>query len=162
MSTDQATDLAQYIARLAVKTKRTVAVAESLTGGAICAQLAAAPDAADWFRGGIVAYAADVKFDVLGVQPGAVITQRCAISMAEGAARLLDADIAVAATGVGGPDPVEGQASGTVCLAATTKDGVTLSAEHHFDGAPEVVVASAVRSALDLLTRCLEHAQRCA
>ena len=94
-----------------------VAVAESLTSGAVASRLGAGPEAANWFRGGIVAYDEGVKFDVLGVTPGPLVTERCAREMAEGIARLLEAEAAIGVTGVGGPEPSEGQPAGTVIVA---------------------------------------------
>ncbi len=83
----------------------TVATAESLTGGTIASVLAAAPQATDWFRGTVVAYSPEVKFDVLDVDRGPVVTRGTAVTMARSTARLLGADVCVAVTGVGGPDP---------------------------------------------------------
>jgi nicotinamide-nucleotide amidase len=90
-----------------------IAVAESLTGGQLSARLAALPDASEWFRGGIVAYAAEVKYDLLGVPRGPVVSAAAAAAMAEGTCRVLGADVAIAVTGVGGPDPAEGEPPGT-------------------------------------------------
>ncbi len=101
---------------------RTLATAESVTGGLIASRLTDVPGASDVFRGAVVAYAGEVKFDVLGVPPGPVISEECALEMAEGACRVLGADCSVAVTGVAGPDPQEGQKPGTVWL-ATCVDG---------------------------------------
>ena len=75
---DEARSLAQQVARALDGTSRTVAVAESITGGNIAAALAAAQNAGQWFKGAVVAYAPEVKFSVLGVEPGPVITSDCA------------------------------------------------------------------------------------
>ncbi|MGI9602412.1 MAG: competence/damage-inducible protein A [Acidimicrobiales bacterium] len=95
----------------------TLGVAESLTGGLIASRLVDVPGASASFRGGIVSYASEVKFDVLGVPEGPVVTEAAAIAMAEGAARVLGSDCALAVTGVAGPDEQEGQPAGTVCFA---------------------------------------------
>ncbi len=100
----------------------TLAVAESLTGGMIGSRLVDHPGASDVLRGSIVSYASDVKFDLLGVTRGPVISEETAIGMAIGARNLLGADVAVAATGVAGPDPQEGSPPGTVCLAVVVGD----------------------------------------
>jgi nicotinamide mononucleotide (NMN) deamidase PncC len=55
---------------------RTVAVAESCTGGLVACALAAAPGSGTWFRGALVAYQRDVKFELLGVTPGPVVSTR--------------------------------------------------------------------------------------
>lgn len=90
-----------------------VATAESLTGGLVCAALTSVPGSSAVVRGGIVSYARDVKADVLGVdrdlldRQGAV-DPAVAVQMAVGARRVLDSDFAVAATGSAGPDPDPG------------------------------------------------------
>ena len=100
----------------------TLGVAESLTGGLIAARIVDVPGASASFRGAVVSYASDVKFDLLGVPEGPVVSEAAAIAMAEGACRVLRTDCAVAATGVAGPDEQEGQRVGTVWL-ATVVDG---------------------------------------
>ena len=68
--------------------RNNVAAAESLTSGRVAAQLGAAPEAAEWFRGGLVAYHDQVKHGLLGVPDGPVVCDRAARQMARGAARL--------------------------------------------------------------------------
>jgi nicotinamide-nucleotide amidase len=89
-------------------------VAESLTGGFIGARIANVPGASRTFRGSIASYATDVKRSVLGVTAEWVITEAAAKQMAEGAQRVLGADVGISATGVAGPDEMEGQPVGTV------------------------------------------------
>lgn len=96
---------------------QTLAVAESLTGGMLSEQFAKASGSSDWFRGGMVAYSRAVKHRVLEVPPGPVVSDQAAETMARGAAELMDASIALAVTGVGGPDQQDGQPPGTVWLA---------------------------------------------
>jgi nicotinamide-nucleotide amidase len=127
-----------------------VGVAESLTSGQLAADLGAGPDASSWFRGGLVAYASQVKFDVLGVDPGPVVTAECARQMAVGATRLLGADAVVATTGVGGPDPEEGEPPGTVFIAALVRG--RLACEHLvLDGSPSQVLEQTRSHALRIL-----------
>ena len=90
----------------------TFGVAESLTGGLIASRLVNVPGASAWFRGGVVAYDSQVKFDVLGVPAGPVVTEAAAAAMAEGAARVTGADVGLGITGVAGPDDQEGVAPG--------------------------------------------------
>ena len=142
--------LAAELARVLEQSHLTVAVAESLTGGALSSELSAAPNASRWFRGGLVAYAAEVKQSVLGVPPGPVVTTECAEIMAQEIATLLRADISVAVTGVGGPGPEEGQAPGTVCWAVWT-NGSKESGTHHWQGDPQAVVGATTLHALQLL-----------
>ncbi|MDE0237578.1 MAG: competence/damage-inducible protein A [bacterium] len=95
----------------------TLALAESLTGGLIGSRLTAVPGASDVFRGGLVSYASDVKFDLLDVPEGPVVSEEAVTAMAHGAAKLLGADCAIAVTGVAGPDPLDGEDPGTVWMA---------------------------------------------
>ena len=95
----------------------TVAVAESLTGGYVAGRLCAVPGASRAFQGGVVAYQPQVKFDLLGLEEGPVVTEAAALAMAHGVRRQLKADIGLATTGVAGPDEAEGRPVGTVCLA---------------------------------------------
>ena len=144
----------ERIAELAADLDVTVASAESLTSGAIAAQLGAGPDAASWFRGGIVAYQEPVKFQVLGVPEGPVVTAECAAQMARGARDLLGSELAVSATGVGGPGPSEGKPAGTVFLAVATPDRVA-TRELFLDGEPGQVVNRTTSESLALLEEVL-------
>jgi nicotinamide-nucleotide amidase len=92
----------------------TLGVAESLTGGLVGARLAAVPGVSDVFRGSIASYATDVKRTVLGVMAEKVVSEECAGQMAEGARRVLGADVGLGITGVAGPDPQDGEPPGTV------------------------------------------------
>jgi nicotinamide-nucleotide amidase len=94
----------------------TLGVAESLTGGLVAARLVDVPGASDVLRGGVVAYAADVKRSVLGVNAERVVSEECARDMADAARRVLDADVGIAVTGVAGPDEQDGLPPGTVCF----------------------------------------------
>jgi nicotinamide-nucleotide amidase len=110
----------------------TVATAESLTGGLVCAALVGVPGASEVVRGGIVAYAPDVKIAQLGVD-AALIDERgtvdaeVAAAMASGVRRRLGATYGLATTGVAGPDPSEGKPAGTVHVAIAGPDGVQTS-----------------------------------
>jgi nicotinamide-nucleotide amidase len=84
----------------------------------VATALAAAEAAAEWFRGSLVAYSSEVEHDVLAVPDGPVVSAGAAEAMAAGVRRLLDADIAVAVTGSGGPSAQDGQDPGTVYCAA--------------------------------------------
>ena len=101
-----------------------LAVAESVTGGMVGSRLTAVPGASDVFRGAIVAYQSDVKFRLLGVPEGPVVSAAAAKAMAEGARRALGADVGLAATGVAGPSEQEGQPVGTVWCGLAIGDTV--------------------------------------
>src|SRR3954462_9425786 len=108
---------AEQVGKLASSRGRTIAVAESLTGGMIASALAQAEGASEWFRGSLVAYSTEVKHEVLGVPVGPVVSAEAAAVMARRVRSLLLADISVAVTGAGGPSAQEGHESGTVFLA---------------------------------------------
>ncbi|QXC62513.1 competence/damage-inducible protein A [Aquihabitans sp. G128] len=93
----------------------TLGVAESLTGGLMASRICDVPGASDVFRGSVVSYAADVKFSVLGVPEGPVVTAEAAAAMAAGARSVLGSDVGIGVTGVAGPGPdADGIAAGTV------------------------------------------------
>ena len=125
-------DLAERVAA-AANGKLQLAVAESLTGGLLASRLAAATDASEWFRGGVVAYASEVKYDLLGVPRGPVVSEPAARAMAASVAKLLGADLALAVTGVGGPDPQDGEPPGTVWF-GLVHAGQDEAHERHIDG----------------------------
>jgi nicotinamide-nucleotide amidase len=148
-------DLQERIARRAEDDGVTIAVAESLTGGLLVDALATSDGSGGWLRGGIVAYATEVKRTVLGVE-GPVISGACASTMAGAARRLLGADVGLAVTGVGGPDRQEDQPVGTVFVACTVGSDETVE-EHALDGDASEIVDATVERALDLLLRSLEQ-----
>jgi nicotinamide-nucleotide amidase len=101
----------------------TVGTAESLTAGLVSATLADVPGASAVLRGGVVAYAADVKSRVLGVTSGALLTgvvsEAVARQLADGARRVLAADVGIGTTGAAGPEPHGGEPVGSVWIAAS-------------------------------------------
>ncbi|MEV0246807.1 CinA family protein [Nocardia sp. NPDC050712] len=142
--------VAEQLATLAAESELTVAVAESLTGGNLCAALGAASSSGDWFRGGIVAYSRTVKHDLLKVPPGPVVCEPAAVAMADGVRALLDATLAIAVTGAGGPDSQDGEPPGSVWFAMSTPND-TIAEHRHFDGEPGKVLDQTIAHALDLL-----------
>ena len=157
MGDDELQSRVEAIAELASEKELTVAVAESLTSGTIAKTLGAGPSAADWFAGGVVAYQAPVKFSVLGVDEGPVVTERCASQMAAGVKKMFGVDAVVSATGVGGPDPSEGKPAGTVVICGNGPAGEVVR-ELHIDGDPDEVLDGTVRAALELLADLLADA----
>ena len=87
-------------------------LAESVTGGLVAGRLTGVPGASDVFRGSIVSYASEVKFDLLGVPEGPVVSEAAARQMAGGAQRVLGADVGLALTGVAGPAEQDGMPVG--------------------------------------------------
>ncbi|HMK63355.1 MAG TPA: nicotinamide-nucleotide amidohydrolase family protein, partial [Acidimicrobiales bacterium] len=130
-------------------------LAESLTGGLIAARLVNVPGASTWFKGSVVSYDSEVKFSLLGVRHGPVVTREAAEQMATGARRVLGADVALAVTGVAGPDDQDGQRPGTVFVGIDIGQGVPESFELHLPGDRQRVRQYAAISALDVLRRRL-------
>jgi nicotinamide-nucleotide amidase len=110
------------VVRLLTVRGETLAVAESLTGGLVAAEITAVPGASKAFRGSVTAYATALKQELLGVdatllaERGAVDAQ-VAAQMAAGVRKALGADWGIATTGVAGPEPQDGQPVGTVFVA---------------------------------------------
>jgi nicotinamide-nucleotide amidase len=138
---------------------RSLASAESCTGGLVAQRIARAEGSSDWFRGGLVAYQRETKFDLLGVTPGPVVTEPTAREMARGVAKLLNADAAVSVTGAAGPAPHDGASPGTVVV-ATFVDGDAAARTLHFDGPPERVCEQATDAAISALREALRGARR--
>ena len=133
----------------------TLAVAESLTGGLIASRLVAVAGASAWFRGGVVSYASEVKFDLLHVPRGPVVSATAADAMARGVRDLLGADVGLATTGVAGPDPQDDQPVGTVFVGVVVGDHARQVALQLPGDRPRIRAYSAI-SALDALRRTLE------
>lgn len=129
-------------------------LAESMTGGLVASRLVNVPGSSAWFRGSIVAYDEQVKFDVLGVPEGPVVSEVAARAMAEGARKALGADVGLAVTGVAGPAEQDGRPVGTV-LFGLALDGATEAVEVRLPGDRERIRQYAAISLLDLLRRRL-------
>ncbi len=135
----------------------TLAVAESLTGGLVASRLVDVPGASDWFRGGVVSYASDVKYRVLDVPAGPVVSAEAAAAMATGVRALLGADVGLAVTGVAGPDSQEGQPPGTVFMAVALPDRDPVTVMAGLPGDRARVRQFACISLLDLFRRALSR-----
>jgi nicotinamide-nucleotide amidase len=155
-STDREEQL-EEIARIAGERGLYVVAAESLTSGQIAGALGAAPSASEWFAGGVVAYTQEVKKRLLGVGDGPVVTQECAEQMATGLLELSGADVAVSATGVGGPEPSEGEPPGTAYVTVATTEGPATTERLELDGDPEEVLGQTVDAVVALLLEVLRE-----
>jgi nicotinamide-nucleotide amidase len=134
---------------------QTLALAESLTGGLLGARLSAVPHASLVLRGAIVSYASEVKFELLGVTPGPVVSHSCAREMALGARRVLKADVGLSVTGVAGPDEQDGEPVGTVLLGVAVGEHVEVR-KVRLPGDRERVRQFSVISVLNMLRLMLE------
>ena len=135
---------------------KTLVTAESCTGGGIGAALTAIPGSSEVYKGGIISYTNWVKETILGVE-GEVLETQGAVSapvaraMAEGARRVLQADIAVSVTGLAGPGGDDfGNPVGTVFV-GYSDEKCSLSREFHFEGDREAVRRQAVEAAVALV-----------
>lgn len=146
--------------RLATELGLTIAVAESLTGGDVCSALVESPGSSAVLRGGVVAYAVEIKSSVLGV-PAELLTAHgpvsaeVAIAMATGAREALQADIAVSTTGAAGPEPHGGKPPGTAFVGIDVGDGAPRAVALQVEGAREAVRAAVCRAALSELADAL-------
>lgn len=132
-----------------------LAVAESLTGGALSAAIVSVSGASDVYKGGVTTYSAESKVSVLGVSSqlidsGGTVQAEVALQMALGVQELFGADVAMSTTGVAGPGPAEGHPAGTVhiCLAGP---GVAKKQELHLKGSRQQIRELTVEASLQLL-----------
>lgn len=135
---------------------KTLATAESLTGGGIGAILTCIPGASAVFKGGIISYTNEVKRGLLGVSKQDLehcgpVSEPVARQMALGARRMLHADIAVSVTGLAGPSGDEfGHAVGTVFIGYADAASTRVR-EYHFEGDREAVRDQTIEAALDMI-----------
>lgn len=139
---------------------KTLATAESCTGGAIGAALTAVPGASKVYKGGIISYWSEIKRDLLGVDQNDLdnlgpVSMQVAASMAEGARKVLHTDVAISVTGLAGPDGDEfGRPVGTVFV-GFSNGAKTVAKQYRFSGDREAVRQQAAKAALELI---LEYA----
>lgn len=145
--------LAQEISDGASRGGRSIAVVESLTGGLVASDLAASSGSSEWFRGGVVAYDRTTKHGVLGVPDGPVVAEPAVRTMAERAAEMFGADVVVAVSGAGGPDPQDDQPPGTVWF-AVSDHGSTAAWVKQFPGDPPDILKA---TRIEALAALREH-----
>jgi nicotinamide-nucleotide amidase len=143
------------VARRLLARGLTLAVAESVTGGLMASRLVNIVGASTWFRGGVVSYASEVKFNLLGVPVGPVVSASAAEAMASGVRTLLGSDVGLSVTGVAGPQEQDGQPAGTVFVGIAFANQVQHVALHLPGDRPRIRAYSAI-SALDALRRALD------
>ncbi len=138
----------------------TLAVAESVTGGLIGGRITNIPGSSDVFRGGVISYASDVKFDVLDVSVGPVVSESAAREMAVGVRRVMKSDVSLAVTGVAGPAEQDGQAVGTLCIGVVLSDGSVHSTTTVLPGVRDQMRQFSVITALSFLRTLLLQSPR--
>jgi nicotinamide-nucleotide amidase len=152
-------ELEEVLGRLLLERGLSVAVAESVTGGGLTSRIVHVPDSSRYFLGGIVAYSAEAKAELLGVSketlegPG-MVSEACAVEMARGVRAAFGADIGVATTGVAGPEPLEGHPPGEVWV-AVSGSGREETGRFVAPGDRDQVRRWAEQTALDLARRAL-------
>ncbi len=149
--------LARQVIKTYAEQKRRISTAESCTGGLVAAALTSVPGSSAVFDRGFVTYSNDAKTDLLGVLPDTLnrygaVSAEVAEAMAEGALDCSLADVAVAITGIAGPDcATHGKPVGLVFLGLTTRDGARFHYRCEFQGERDEVRVEAVKEALKLL-----------
>jgi len=151
--------LAEATVGALVKQSLTLSVAESCTGGLVSAALTDVPGVSDVFLGGVVSYANSVKSGVLAVPDGLLaqfgaVSEQTAVSMAEGARTLTGSDVAVAVTGVAGPDGGTAEKPiGLVWFALAHAGGTEVFEQRFLGGSRDSVRARATSKAMDIVRR---------
>jgi nicotinamide-nucleotide amidase len=144
----------QDVVALLVDRGLTIATGESLTAGLVAATLADVPGCSAVLRGGVIAYDAAAKADLLEVTAAdlvaGAVSEPVARAMAEGAARVLRSDIGVATTGVAGPDSPDAEPVGSVWIAVATPSG-TRARHLQLNGSRAEVRRQTVMQCFDLV-----------
>ncbi|MFD3808259.1 MULTISPECIES: CinA family protein [unclassified Streptomyces] len=156
--------MAAEVLRLLAESDQTLAVAESLTGGMVAAELTAVPGASRSFRGSVTAYATELKHRVLGVDAGLLeaegaVNAQVAEEMAAGVRRVMGASWGIATTGVAGPDPQDGQPVGTVFVSVSGPEG-RKTARLWLNGSRTEIRRESARTVLELLSSQLRDNAR--
>ncbi|NCC14724.1 MAG: competence/damage-inducible protein A [Clostridia bacterium] len=156
------TNMETEVAKLLLAQKKTIAVAESCTGGEIASQLVRYPGISEVFIEGCVTYSNEAKMKRLGVLAETLVTcgavsKETAMEMAEGIAKTAGADIGIATTGVAGPEGgTEDKPVGLVYIGLYNK-GTVEAKEFHFAGNRNKIRDRATFQALDWLRRKLQY-----
>jgi len=135
--------------------KLTLAVAESVTGGLVSGRLTAIAGASDVFRGSVVSYSSEIKFDLLNVTRGPVVSESAAKEMAVGVRKTLGSDIGLALTGVAGPTEQDGVKVGTLCVGIALQNGDVRTTTFNLPYGREQMRQFSVISALNFLRQSL-------
>ncbi len=140
---------------------RTIAVAESCTGGLMSARLTDPPGSSAYFRGGVVAYSNEAKVSLAGVDPALIeragaVSDEVAEALADGAVEAFGADLGVGITGIAGPDGgTEEKPVGTVCFSISLRGGERITRSTRLPGGRADVRDRSTTVAMHLLRRLL-------
>ncbi len=150
--------LEESLGKLLTQKKKTIATAESCTGGKIAQQLTSVPGASAYFKGSVVSYATETKITVLAVpetliQQHSVVSEAVALSMAQNVRALMKTDFAIATTGNAGPTKGESDAEvGTVCIGIATPSG-SFAKQFMMGNHRDRIVQKAVHKAFELVQK---------
>ena len=154
--------LAARVVKACIDTGVTLATAESLTAGLVAARIAEVPGCSAMLRGGVIAYATEVKAQVLGLDKESleqVVSEAVASQLAQAATRVLGSDIGVGTTGVAGPDWLAGEPPGIVWIAAfDARSDVTLTTRLELKGDRSAIREGTVFASLELVLTLLAEA----
>jgi len=152
--------LEEVIGNLLKNASKTISIAESCTGGMIAEKLTSIAGSSAYFKGGVVAYANEIKANVLKVDPALIeengaVSEEVACAMAEGVRKLMQTDIAISTTGIAGPDGgTEEKPVGTVWIAMATEDGVSAN-KYQFGNQRQRNINWTVQTALNTVRKSL-------
>jgi nicotinamide-nucleotide amidase len=159
-STD-GTSVDEQVARLLVDSRRTIATAESCTGGLVAGRLTDLAGSSAYVLGGVVVYSNAAKVNLAGVDPSLIerfgaVSVEVADALADGARAALSADVGVGITGIAGPGGgSEDKPVGTVCFCVSTGDGARITRRLHLPGGRFDVRDRSTTVALHLVRRIL-------
>lgn len=150
--------LEAIVGQLLIDNDRTLAVAESCTGGQLGMQITATPGSSKYFLGGIISYANDVKIEQLKVDPDIIekhgaVSEECAMAMAKGCRKLFNSDYALSVTGIAGPDGgTEDKLVGLTYIGLSSIHD-TFAKKFNFGSLREINRSRAIYAALEMLRR---------
>ncbi len=151
----------EVVGRLLTEQKRTVALAESCTGGLIGHRLTQVPGASAYMDRGVICYSNQAKSDLLGVPPDLIgrygaVSAEVAIAMAQGVRERSGVSVGLSVTGIAGPGgATAAKPVGLVYVGLSAADGTSVTKEHRFHGERTIIKQRSSQAALDLLRRWL-------
>ncbi len=154
--------LEQRVVQTLIDRQWTIGTAESCTAGLVAAHLASVPGSSATLRGGVVAYANDIKSGIVGIDPGLIaahgaVSPDVAIALADGARTTLGCDVGVGVTGIAGPGGGSAEKPvGLVHIAVTGPEGRRQTLERRFPGDREAVRTNSAIAALHLVRLLLQ------
>jgi len=155
-----ASDLTKTLAQILLSRNWTVSLAESCTGGLVCATLTELAGSSEWFERGYITYSNEAKTECIGVpalliESHGAVSEQVAKAMAEGARINSGSNVAISITGIAGPSG--GSAAkpvGTICFGWSTENQ-TLTKTMHFDGDRQMIRQQAAEFAMTELIALL-------